>query len=662
MPGAIALRLLGDFEVSVAGQPIRLRGRKAQALLACIAMASRGGETRGRLAGLLWSESDDTHARAALRQSLSELKSTLQAGGYSLLTAERDAISLPGVGTDLRAVQDQLQFQQIHPLLRNTTRLAASLLRGMEDIDPALRILLLALRRALERQWSRALEAMMAQAPDEPAGADIAGVLLRLDPTHEAACRCVMRAAHATGDTAGALRAYETLWDALAAEHDMEPSGQTQALVAEIKRGVAAPGPQDRRPAASAPAPPAPVRMALLVPPFAMPGVAPDQAHLVTGFRHELIACLTRFREWVVVDATSLPAPADLTARAGSRLALAATAMEEGGRVSLTLTLRDEASRVVLWSEDFELRLEGWFETRRHVVGRIALSLLGSISAARLAETASTPDISLAAHDKWLRGQAIINVFRPENWDRAAALFLEAAAEAPDFSPAYSSLVQMDNAAHIAFPGRRRALATELRAIARAEQAIALDGMDSRAHLALGWALAMAKRYGRAATHIDQALRLNSHDPWTLISAALFQAFMGNHRAAEALAAEAISLSATPPPAHWVYHIAIAYLRGDDAAAAEAAGRTPGAALASRAWHAAALHRLGRTHEATLVVQGFLAAARAAWAAEEEPTDEAIGHWFMHLFPIAREAEWTWLRDGVAGAGIPVAASRHHGW
>lgn len=656
--GAITLRLLGDFEVLVAGRRPRL-GAKGQALLACLAMAGRGGETRSRLTGLLWSETDEARSRAALRQALSELKASLQAVGYGLLSTERDAILLPEATTDLRAVQDMLAFQRIHPLLRDTPRLAASLLRGMEDRDPAFRVWLLGMRRALERQWSRALEAMMAQAGDEPARAAIAAVLLRLDPTHEAACRCVMQAARAAGDTAGALRAYETLWDALAAEHDMEPSAPTQALVVAIKTGADA----GKRPPAAPLAPPAPppLRLALLVPPFAMQGVAEGRTHLVTGFRHELIACLVRFREWVVVDAAGA-APTAVAARMASRMAVEALAVEQAGRITLSLILRDEASRMALWSEALQLDLDDWFETRRHVVSRIAISLLGSISTARLAETAAMPDVSLAAHDKWLRGEAMLNLFRPENWQRAEALFLEAAAEAPRFSPAHSSLVRMDNARHVAFPGHRRARATELRAIARAEHAVALDVMDSRAHLALGWALALAKRYERGATEMRQALTLNRHDPWMLVSAGLFHAFIGQHAAAGELAAEALALNPAPPPVHQGYLAAIAYLGGDDAAAAQAASSAVDAALACRAWHAAALHNLGRAEEASAVAQAFLSAARAAWVAAEEPTDEAIGHWLLHLFPIAREAEWERLRDGVAGAGIPVAASRHHGW
>jgi hypothetical protein len=36
--------------------------------------------------------------------------------------------------------------------------------------------------------------------------------------------------------------------------------------------------------------------------------------------------------------------------------------------------------------------------------------------------------------------------------------------------------------------------------------------------------------------------------------------------------------------------------------------------------------------------------------------------WFLHLFPIKEQEGWECLRDGLAGAGAPVAAIRHHEW
>lgn len=313
----LRLRLLGSFEAWLDDAPLRLTNRKAQALLGCLALGARGGESRARIAGLLWSESEDDRARATLRQTILELRQSLPDGtGF---VARRDSLLLEDVQTDLRDVQEALNASILHPLLLDVPRLSETLLTGFEEIDPAMRPWLLGLRRALTRQWSRALEAMLDRAEDRML---VAAALLRLEPTHEAACRMIMRAAHAAGDTAGALRAYETLWDALGAEHDMEPSAQTQALVAEIKRADAAP-------AAPMPASRVPVRLAIMVPPFPEDGVTRQNLHLLRGFRQELLACLTRFREWYVVDGDALP-PAAANARVATRMSLNASGVEMG--------------------------------------------------------------------------------------------------------------------------------------------------------------------------------------------------------------------------------------------------------------------------------------------------------------------------------------------
>ena len=67
---------------------------------------------------------------------------------------------------------------------------------------------------------------------------EIATAIVNLDPTHEHACRHLMRAHAEDGDIAGALRIYKALWDLLDRDYGMEPSPQTEELVANIKLGV----------------------------------------------------------------------------------------------------------------------------------------------------------------------------------------------------------------------------------------------------------------------------------------------------------------------------------------------------------------------------------------------------------------------------------------
>ena len=131
-------------------------------------------------------------------------------------------------------------------------------------------------------------------------------------------------------------------------------------LVAEIKQGRfdAPPAPKlaDARHAKPAPATQAePIRpslpLSVQITEFGANGIDPSRAHLVAGFRHELIACLAKFREWRVVDAAATRTGGD------SRYELEATAYQAGASIQMVLTLRDGDRGVFVWSERFDLRL-----------------------------------------------------------------------------------------------------------------------------------------------------------------------------------------------------------------------------------------------------------------------------------------------------------------
>lgn len=683
--GGLTLYVLGPMQVEVAGQPIRLRSRKARAALGYLAFAPRAEETRERLVGLLWSESEEEKARASLRQVVHELREAMDKAGLpELLRAERLSVGLDPLrlAHDMGEVLTEAEQGRVHPRLLETPRLPDSLLEGLDDLDPSFRVWLLARRQAFQDRLLQLLEPRLRETDParRQARRAVAQAVLRLDATHEEACRALMEANAAEGDTAAALRAYEQLWTLLDSEYDMEPSGPTQALVAEIKSGrfeaaqpPPAPRPEVGRDAAPAGAaepvppanapPPAAVRIALLVESFSVNGVPPERAHLVDGFRHELIACLVRFREWFVVDGPSMPNPGASDARVSNVYRITTTAYQAGERISMMLTLAEQATGLFVWSERMDLSLEGWFEAQQRIVRQIAATLNMQISAERLARLAAVPDVSLDAYDRWLRGQAMIRRFSPENWERARQLFTECIERTPNFSPAYSGLVQMDNSVHIVHPGVRRTREREARALAMARQAVLLDHTDSRAQLALGWSFAMSGRHAQAATHMQLAVELNPGDSWTLIAAALFHAFDGHHARAEELADRALAAVLSPGKTHWAYQYSIAYLRGDDEAAIEACDRAEGSIGTLQAWRAAALFNLGRKREAAEEAKRWLELIRPRWFAEgEPPTDEAITAWLLHLYPISQAAGWERLRRGLAGAGLPTAGLSFGFW
>ena len=224
--------------------------------------------------------------------------------------------------------------------------LMETLLQGLDDIDPSFRVWLLASGRPSTIEFCvpsrRGLRSVELAAANRR---ELAEAILSLDPTHEEACRYAMQTRAEEGDLSGALRVYRTLWNILDEEYGMEPSAKTQQLIADIKNGhfevkvcplransgcgtARRRRPSDEVPRQSPASSRTTAKIAILVDPFSMNGVSADRVHLVTGFRHHLIACLTKFREWYVGDGTAQQPPASGNVRQLRAHSVAATAYQ----------------------------------------------------------------------------------------------------------------------------------------------------------------------------------------------------------------------------------------------------------------------------------------------------------------------------------------------
>src|SRR5450432_1559396 len=81
----LTVRLLGGFQLHAgAGDALCLRGRKEQALLACLAHEPGRRHRRDALAELLWGDRPEGRGGASVRQALSSLRRTLGQAGTAL--------------------------------------------------------------------------------------------------------------------------------------------------------------------------------------------------------------------------------------------------------------------------------------------------------------------------------------------------------------------------------------------------------------------------------------------------------------------------------------------------------------------------------------------------------------------------------------------------
>jgi DNA-binding SARP family transcriptional activator/TolB-like protein len=679
-PSKLSIATLGQLRIRCNGRTLAIAGRRARALMGYLALSEADTETRERLVGLLWSETEEEKARASLRQALHELRRALDEMGFDGLLADKLAIRIDRsrVAVDLWEILGEAQAGRAHPLLLGTERPLERLLEDLETVDPAYRIWLLAKRQTLAERVRSLLETALREEGKRAAEREVlARALMNLDPTNEEAARVRIRARAEAGDIGAALGIYKALWDLLDEEYDVEPSKETQELVAAIKLGQpAADGARPRvevldavRDAGTAVAlPEAPPlrkpwpKLLVSVAGFEASATKPERRYLVDGFRSELIACLVRFREWVVRDVTLSTA---VGSQAGdtAEYAVEASAFEASvDTLRLIVTLRNLTTNTFLWSERLNVSITNWFEAQQLVVRRITTALHVHLSAEHLVSVARKPPKELNAYDLWLLGQATILSFDPKNWEVAKNLFCQVIAQMPDFAPAYSSLAQMRNSSHFLFPGVFRDSNSTGEALNYARDAARLDPVDSRSQLCLGWSHALAKHYEQATLFMGLACELNENDPWTVLSSAACFALCGQYKQAGQLATHVLQLPLSPSPLQWSYHAAIRFMQCDYEGAVHAANAAGDANLTALGYWAPALFHMGDREGAAVALNRFFEAVRRRWVGTEPASDANITRWFLHLAPIKRSDDWLRLRDGLAGAGAPVEGLAHDSW
>jgi DNA-binding SARP family transcriptional activator len=655
--GKLILRLLGDFAAEIDGREIALATRKAKALMAYLALSDSAQDTRERLVGLLWSESDEEHARASLRQAVHDIKLAFGSAEFTGFRVDKQSLSLvrERLACDVDEVLAAAAQGAVHSRLLDTQRITDTLLSDLDNVDPSFQVWLLAKRQLLHDRLTLALERLLPTEGDSQEASAAALALLNLDPTHEVACRHLIRARATRGDVGGALKIYKSLWDLLDADYDIEPSNETQALIVGIKQ---MPG-LGEHPQASTIAPilhgasreaSAPKRLFISVCTFDASGVPEDKRHMVNGFRHEFVACLARFREWSVRTLPPLWEPEPKTWSSPPEYIVEGSTYEANGTVRLVVTLRDAATSVCIWSERYSITLAAWFETQERIVRQIAMSLNIHVSAERLRRLATGSEVTLEIHDRWLRGQALLLQMASKDWPAAAALVESLLADAPDFSPALSGLVQYRNIAHIALPGQFRDTARHLETLRMAQRAVQLDALDSRAQLSLAWTYQLLGRVDESTLHAGLAVDLNDNDPWTLMASGQIFAYCGAYERATTLAAASLGMMPMPKPPQVAYSGAIKFLCSDYTGCIDASREDLGMSPAFMIWGCAAKAHVGRLNEAKAEFERALERIATDWHGQQPPTRDSMARWLLHAFPIAIRADWDRLAAGLGAA------------
>lgn len=662
---SLAIRLLGGFEIQrPPGETLPLSGRKAQALLAYLALAPGEPRTRERLIALLWSNRGEEQGRTSLRQALSELRRALRGLEPSPLIVDGQTITLDPDAVTVDAVTFARLIADGRPekLAEAVDLYGGELLEGLGVQDPAFADWL---RDERERLHDAARDAVLRLLDHRAARGDAAEImvtarrLLALDPLQEAAHRALMTCHAAAGERVLALRQYRTCRDVLRAELGVEPEAETRRLYDEIRRSDPASRPEADPPRerSSGETLALPDRPSIAVLPFVNMSGDAEQEYFSDGVTEDIITELSRSRALFVIarnssfhyKGRSLKAP-DLGRELGVAYIVEGSVRKAANRVRVTAQLVETASGNHLWAERYDRDLDDIFAVQDEVVRTIVATLSERLQHVIAERADRKPPAELKAYEYFLRGRRHFYDWNSEDNRKAREFFEAALARDPTYCVAQVFLAFTYYADWIGgWTGTPREALD--RFFALAEGALALDDTEAMAQDAAAFAHLYQGRHDEATFHIEKALALNPNDADLVMSRGYIAMFGGDHELAIARIKQAARLN---PFGRFGLALGMALFcagRYDDAIAAlkTVRARLPHLYVFLAASHAHA----GAPEAARAAVAQLLASARSEIAATGAPTPENWLAFFAERFPFRRAEDLDHLLGGLRAAGLP---------
>lgn len=301
--------------------------------------------------------------------------------------------------------------------------------------------------------------------------------------------------------------------------------GATAALLALRERGRApvATGPVvSAGSAAPVPPAPAPPAASIAVLPFLDASPGKDQEYFADGLTEELMVLLARVPGVRVIGRTSsfaLKGSTDDAATLGRKLGVAklleGRVAKIGERLRITARLVNAADGFQLWSESYDRDARDVFATQDEIAGAVARALERELAPPTPSVAAHIP--APAAYDQLLRGRMLIARDTQDDLAAAAKAFQAAIDLDPAYAAAYASLARAEYGLRDFAPTAEASRAAVTRALALADQALALGPDVAEVHATRGFLfLNITWDWDAARAAFKRALELAPNAPATL--------------------------------------------------------------------------------------------------------------------------------------------------
>ncbi len=559
----LQMNVLGPFEaLSQDGTPVSLTTRKAQALLAILALEGRGA-SRDRIAHLLWGERDEERARHNVRQTLSKIK---HACG-DIVKSNRDLLTLDPAtcSVDVNEFERLVLNEDEASLARSLDIYSGDLLQGLLPRETEFQNWLLQTREQLQSKacdaMDRLVQILMSSDRFELA-IERLGHRLKLDPACEHAHRNLMDLLARTGRRSDALRQYNACKEALQRELAAEPSPDTNALYNKILNVGSDNEKADlQHPLHALITDTDKPKVAVL--PFENLTSEKDD-YFADGMTEDIITALSRFHSLHVIARGSTfiykgqdtPDP-EIAEALGAQFLVHGSVQRAGDRIRLNVQLLDGPKGLNIWAHRFDRELTDVFLVQDEITATVVSTLAGRVEATQLARARQAPTERLDAYDYYLRGKDHHHRFNAEDCAMCIEMFGHAIERDPTYAVAHAWLAC----------GLGQAMVFDLddhaklvdRSQKAAERGLELDENESECHRILAQVHLIRSNLARALRHQERALFLNPNDDRSVCSMGEILTFAGRAEEAEPWVRKSMSLNPYHPQRYWT-HLAHALL------------------------------------------------------------------------------------------------------
>jgi adenylate cyclase len=555
----LQINVLGHFEARWSdGEPVGLVTKKAQALLAYLAVEHDRPHTREQLASLFWANTGDDRARHNLRQALSKIRHCCDC----VVTSGGDSLAIDPASCSADVIEFERLANSDDP---DELRKCLALYRGdlLEGVVP---------REAGYEEWLLLARARLRKTACLAAGRrasllreqgrveeciEALNNMLAMDPAHETAHRELMEVLAESGRRSDALRQYQECVEALERELGAAPSPETVRLHANLSGSE--PATESNAPAGpgTTPAKDDTDHPAVAVLPFENLSGEKD-AYFVDGMAEDLITALSCFHSLVVIARGSSFAYRDrdisdreIASELGAQYLVRGSVQRAGSRVRINVQLLDAVSGVNVWGHRYDREMEDVFVLQDEITSTLVSTLAGRVEAARLAQARRAPPERLDAYDYLLRGKDYHHRYTAEDCERCVEMFERAIDCDPDYALAHAWLAC----------GIGQAIAFKLDDVAKlwdrsaqeAETGLGLDENDSECHRILAQIHLDRGNIKRALWHQDRSLTLNPNEDRSVCAMGEILAFAGRPEEAEQWVRKSMRLNPYHPPRYWTH-------------------------------------------------------------------------------------------------------------